>query len=227
MEGRPCLISLWKTTSRCSNFSWSLTTTSVCIKAGFEQIAVLYPREHQLNNIVLQKVPVVCCFLLLQKWQEKEQWKREREIIITLLNVDLSYWEITKRVKMSVSTVLFAIKRTWELAENCNRRKSGGPKATTKSEGKFLRVDILCDRKLTVQQLQDSLMVVVVRVSLSAVKSRLPAKGLTGRVAAGKLLLRCQTKTKRLAQAKKHRHWTPEDWKKVLWTSQSEFKIFF
>ena len=50
---------------RCSNFSWSLTTPSVCIKAVLEHTVVPYPHEHQLNSIVLQKV--VCCYKNAEK----------------------------------------------------------------------------------------------------------------------------------------------------------------
>src|SRR4029434_2663294 len=33
-------------------------------------------------------------------------------------------------------------------------------------------------------------------------------------------------KKKRLICAKEHRHWTEEDWKKVLWTDKSKFEVF-
>uniref|UniRef100_A0AAZ1X5G4 Transposase Tc1-like domain-containing protein n=1 Tax=Oreochromis aureus TaxID=47969 RepID=A0AAZ1X5G4_OREAU len=64
------------------------------------------------------------------------------------------------------------------------------------------------------------------KVSVSTVKGRLRAPGLTGRVGARKPLLRRQNKTERLAWAMKHHHWTTEDWKKVLWTNESKFEIF-
>ena len=47
-----------------------------------------------------------------------------------------------------------------------------------------------------------------------------------GRVAAKKPLLRPINKKKRLAWAKKHRNWTSEEWKSVLWTDESKFEIF-
>ena len=34
------------------------------------------------------------------------------------------------------------------------------------------------------------------------------------------------SKQKRLRGAKEHRHWTEEDWKKVLWTDKSKFEVF-
>jgi transposase len=39
-------------------------------------------------------------------------------------------------------------------------------------------------------------------------------------------LLRKQNKRKRLLWARKHQHWTIQQWKKVLWTDESKFEIF-
>ena len=46
-------------------------------------------------------------------------------------------------------------------------------------------------------------------------------------IVARKPLLRSQNKKKRLAWAMKHHQWTTEDWKKVLWTDESKFRIFY
>ena len=82
------------------------------------------------------------------------------------------------------------------------------------------------DRWLTGQQLQAQLNTGQSKeVSVSTVKRRLRAAGLTGRVAVRKPLLRWQNKKKRLAWAMKHRQWTTENWKKVLWTDESKFEI--
>ena len=51
-------------------------------------------------------------------------------------------------------------------------------------------------------------------VSTSTVKRRLRDAGLLGRVAKKKPYLRLANKRKILSWAKKHRHWTEEDWKK-------------
>ena len=107
------------------------------------------------------------------------------------------------------------------------RKRSGRPKATTQSEDNFLRVNSLRDRRLTGQQLQAQLNTGRSKeVSVSTVKRRHRAAGLTGRVAVRKPLLRWQNKKKRLAWAMKRRQWTTENWKKVLWTDESKFEIF-
>uniref|UniRef100_A0A8C6PQ34 Transposase Tc1-like domain-containing protein n=1 Tax=Nothobranchius furzeri TaxID=105023 RepID=A0A8C6PQ34_NOTFU len=129
----------------------------------------------------------------------------ERQTIITLKNVGLSYTEIAKKNKVSVSTVSFHIKR--HSGANSDRKRSGRPKATTASEDKFLRVNSLSDRRLTGQQLQAQLNSGRSKqVSVSTVNRRLGAAGLTGQVAARKPLLRRQNKRKRLAWAMKHHH---------------------
>jgi hypothetical protein len=58
------------------------------------------------------------------------------------------------------------------------------------------------------------------------VKRRLRDADLLGRVAKKKPYLRLAKKKKRLRWSKKHRHWTEEDWKKVLWTDESKFEVF-
>ena len=89
-----------------------------------------------------------------------------------------------KKVKVSVSTVSFTIKKYSETGGNSERKRSGRPKATTESEGKFLRVNSLRVRQLTGQQLQAQLNSGRSKqVSVSTVKRRLRVAGLTGRVA--------------------------------------------
>lgn len=58
------------------------------------------------------------------------------------------------------------------------------------------------------------------------IKRRLINVNLNGRVAARKPLLRPTNKKKRLAWAKEHQQWTPEDWKTVLFTDESKFQVF-
>ena len=114
---------------------------------------------------------------------------------------------------MSVRTVSYTIKRHLETGGNSDRKRSGRSKATTQSEDKFLRVNSLCDRRLTEQQLQAQFNIgQSKKISVSTVKRRDRAAGLTGRVVVRKPLLRWQNKKKRLSWAMKHHHWTTENW---------------
>ena len=117
--------------------------------------------------------------------------------MITLKSVSLSFREIAKESKVSVSTVSYTIKRQLENGGNSDRKRSGRSKATTQSEDKFLRVNSLSDRRFTGQQLQAQLNTGRSKeVSVSTVKRRLRAAGLTGRVAGRKPLLRWKNKKK-------------------------------
>ena len=94
--------------------------------------------------------------------------------MITLKSVGLSFREIAKRTKVSVSTVSYTIKRHLETGGNSDRKRSGRPKSTTQSEVKFLKVNSLCDRWVTGQQLQAQLNTGQSKeVSVSTVKRRL------------------------------------------------------
>ena len=63
-------------------------------------------------------------------------------------------------------------------------------------------------------------------ISRTTVKRRLRESGLHGQIAARKLLLRRDNKQKRFVWAKKHKEWTLDQWKSVLWSDESKFEIF-
>uniref|UniRef100_A0A8C7LHL1 Transposase Tc1-like domain-containing protein n=1 Tax=Oncorhynchus kisutch TaxID=8019 RepID=A0A8C7LHL1_ONCKI len=62
--------------------------------------------------------------------------------------------------------------------------------------------------------------------SKSNVQRRLCESGLHGRIAAKKPLLKESNNKKRRAWAKKHKQWTLDRWKSVLWSEESKFEIF-
>ena len=72
--------------------------------------------------------------------RKRQLTKEDRQTIITLESVGLSFREIAKQAKVSVSTVSYTIKRHLENGGNSDRKRSGRPKSTTQSEDKFLRV---------------------------------------------------------------------------------------
>ena len=113
---------------------------SVCIKALLEQTVLLHPLKHYLDNIALQVVVMA---------RKRQLTKEDRQTILTLKSVGLSFGEIAKETKVFVSTVSYTGKKHLETGGNSDRKRSGRPKATTQSEGKFLRVNSLCDRQLT------------------------------------------------------------------------------
>ncbi|KAL7844322.1 hypothetical protein SRHO_G00228610 [Serrasalmus rhombeus] len=135
--------------------------------------------------------------------------------------------EIAKKLKISYNGVYYSHQRRAQTGSNQSRKRTGRPRCTTKQQDKYIRVSSLRNRRLTGPQLAASLNSTrQTPVSTSTVKRRLQDVGLQGRVAKKKPYLRLANKRKRLIWAKEHRHWTEEDWKKVLWTDKSKFEVF-
>ena len=65
------------------------------------------------------------------------------------------------------------------------------------------------------------------KVSVSTVRRSLNNSGLYGRVARRKPLLNDKHRRKRLDFAKRYRSWTSEDWKKVIFSDESRFQLFY
>jgi hypothetical protein len=63
-------------------------------------------------------------------------------------------------------------------------------------------------------------------ISTSTVQRRLHESGLHGRIAVKKPPLKDTNNKKRLAWAKKHKKWTLDRWKSVLWSDESKFTMF-
>ena len=74
---------------------------SVCVKAVLEQTVLLHPLKHYLDNIVLQEV--VYCY---HNGEKRQITKKDRQTIITLKSEGLSFREIAKEAKVSVSSFL-------------------------------------------------------------------------------------------------------------------------
>ena len=60
--------------------------------------------------------------------RKRQLTKEDRQTIITLKSVGLSFREIAKQAKVSVSTVTNTIKRHLETGGNSDRKRSGRPK---------------------------------------------------------------------------------------------------
>uniref|UniRef100_Q7M3L8 Orf within vasotocin gene (Tes1 element) n=1 Tax=Eptatretus stoutii TaxID=7765 RepID=Q7M3L8_EPTST len=107
---------------------------SVCKKAVLEQIVLLHPLKHYLDNIALQEV--VYCYHngeknTINKGRQRDHYNPSK--------CRSFLWRNCKEAKVSASTVSYTIKRHLETAGNSDRKRSGRPKATTQSEDECLR----------------------------------------------------------------------------------------
>ena len=98
--------------------------------------------------------------------------------------------------------------------------REGRPRVTSASEDTFIRVTILrnCSTNKSFTSSR--------HISTSTVQRRPCESGLQGRIAAKKLLLKDTNNKKKLAWANKHKQWTLNRWKSVLWYYESKILIF-
>lgn len=151
----------------------------------------------------------------------------KRAAIVALHDCGYSSRQIAKKIVVSQTSVVNAIRRYQQTGSNKTRPRSGRPRVTTVQEDTFIVVKSKRNRALTAPDIRADLNSSCKKlVSTSTVQRRLRERGLSGRVAAKKPLLRQPNVVKRLKWAREHRHWTVRKWKKVLFTDESKFEIF-
>ena len=159
----------------------------------------------------------------------KQLTKEKRVAIITLRNEGQSVRKIAKTLNVSPSGVAKTIKRYNETGTHEDRPRKGRPRVTSASADTFIRVTSLRQRKLSAAQIRDQINATQSsssrHISRTTVKRRLRESGLHGQIAARKPLLRRGNKQKRFVWAKKHKEWTLDQWKSVLWSDESKFEI--
>lgn len=151
----------------------------------------------------------------------------KRASILALRNEGLKIRYISERLKIPKSSVADAIKRFGETHSNEDKKRSGRPRVTSKAEDQSIILTSKMNRKLTATNIRSEFIDSHKKsVSTATIKRRLCGAQLNGRVATKKPLLRRGNKKKRLNWARKHKNWTIDDWKKVLWTDESKFELF-
>ena len=126
---------------------------------------------------------------------------------------------------MSKSSVSYTKKRFQETGSDRNRKCSGRPRLSTAREDRFLERRSLQDRFRPATKLKEDWEEFGIHASTSTVRRRLRASKLMGRVARKKPMLTPLHRLRRLRFAKKHKHWTKDEWEKVLWTDEAPFSI--
>jgi transposase len=105
---------------------------------------------------------------------------------------------------------------------HCGRKRK-----TTPEMDDFILKSVEENRKLLPSQIRPLLEEKFgVTLSLTQIKARLREAGYYGRVCLKKPLLSPLNKFKRLVWAVKHKDWTIEEWKKVMWSDEKKFELF-
>ena len=139
-----------------------------------------------------------------------------------------TYEEIAAKVGCDQSNVGKIIKKYEKKLTFKDLPRSGRPKKTSPREDRNMKFNSLKDRRLTGKALALKLVPNFTKnqVSVATVKRRLQDVGLNGRVARKKPWLTKANIKRRFEWAKAHRDWTPEQWRRVIFSDESPFTLF-
>lgn len=148
---------------------------------------------------------------------------KTRELILKLFDQKMSYSEIANVIKCSKTMVFNAIHhfRKHSTPKNVPRKRK--PRKTTEKEDKM----IVRESKKFPHKSARQVSVAVFGEngcgpSVDTVKRRLREAGLFGRVCRKTPLVSKRNRKRRMEFARKYRHWTLQDWKKVLFTDETK-----
>lgn len=151
----------------------------------------------------------------------------KRAQVIILQKTGKNYREIANILKISLGSVHTAIVRYRETGQNNNRKGSGRPRKTTQRIDNKIYSISKSDRFKSSSQIRAEINEEICSpISRQTVSRRLREKGMFGRIAVRKPLLRPINKQKRLKFAQEHAAWTIDQWKSILWTDESKFELF-
>ncbi len=108
-----------------------------------------------------------------------------------------------------------------------NKKRPGHPRVlSVHTERKILRL-VTSNECSTAVSIQGNLKNhEKIQVSTETIRRTLRRNGLESRIKKKKPYLKKTHRKRRLDFAKRHRNWTVEDWKKVIWSDESKFMLF-
>lgn len=118
----------------------------------------------------------------------KAEWIEKRAQAIILKQEDYFCREIANKFKISRSTVSDAVRRYAETDKNCDRKRSGRPKITSKREDNYIVNKSKRNRRLTAREITQEINKTRKHpISITTIKRRLKDQNMNGRVAAKKI----------------------------------------
>jgi hypothetical protein len=164
--------------------------------------------------------------------KNKREYKRlsdgKRGIAYGMFLKESSYAEIAAEVGCHKDHVGYIIKKYEKNQTFSDLPRSGRPRKTSPREDRNVKFNSLQNRRLTGKAiaLKAAPNFTKNRVSVNTIKGRLQEAGLNGRVARRKPWLTQANIKKRFQWAKAHRDWTPEHWRRVIFSDESPFTLF-
>ena len=175
----------------------------------FRSLALLHPHRHKMPRQMDILIAKRSQILTLHQYTNKSQQEIAR---------------IAGVCQPTISRVIQQWKKSGTLAPN-RRGRCGRKSKTTPQTVQMLLAESEKDPRKTSHDLRRDLERAGVSVSARTVRRRLVEAGRIARRPIKKQLLTDVMKAKRLAWAKRLESWTSEDWRKVLFSDESQFLV--
>lgn len=146
----------------------------------------------------------------------------EQSLIVGMRRGGSSLSEISAEVGRPKSTISKVIKRYCERGEVKIAKKSGRPKKLNEYSKRILLRELHKNRRSPLSEIAENL---PVPVTIRTLRKHVHDFGMNCCVATKKPFLSPKHIRDRYAFAKRHLHWTVEDWGQVMWTDESSFEI--
>lgn len=148
----------------------------------------------------------------------------KKAVIVALRTENLTVRQIAARVGCHNSTVTNLLKKIKAFGSSARSKGTGLQKSSTDADDRMLKRLSLRNRRASAIELKREWFETCgVHTSTRTVQRRLNQLGMFARRPAKKPLLTKTMKRNRYNFAKKHKHWTVEDWRKVIFSDESKF----
>lgn len=149
-----------------------------------------------------------------------------KQAIVNAIQSGRSVSAVARDFQTPQQTVDNIWKRFQERGTVRRAEKAGRPRKSTPRMDKLIKRISFANPLKTAADISELRQHYGVSLDVSTVNRRLNDAGLYGRHAAKKPLVSQKNRKARLAFARRHVNWTPDQWRKVLFSDESKFELF-
>lgn len=135
--------------------------------------------------------------------------------------------EIAQECGVSQQVVSSLLQKRRTTGSTATAKRSGRPRKTTERDDLMIRRAVVANPFATSTELRATVGASVANVSTRTIRRRLSDKfKMAARKAVKKPLITEAARKKRLSWCKRHKDWTLDEWKRVIWSDESTFLQF-
>ena len=142
--------------------------------------------------------------------------------IVDLYELGKTMKEISEIMGIATSTVGYTVKHFKDHGTVNRTKGSGSPRSFDEYADMVLKIAVVSDREVTLEELQSRL---PIEASTATISHELHNLEYSKRMAVKKPFINEKHRKDRLRFAREHKDWTLDQWRKVIWTDESSIEI--